>query len=121
MLPDKSGIDCTTHLEGSAPVVPTKLRYWRVNPSREVLFDTTVAISEPGRAFVGPVPRFYDDHNRGYFVAATEEWSAPPDCTLLTVESGALSAVASAPDLGRSECYESAAWSQRTGLSLREP
>jgi hypothetical protein len=118
ILPDRSAVDCTTVLAGKAPIVPTKLRYWRVAPSRETLFDTTLVVDEPGRAFVGPVPRFYDDKMRSYFVVEAEEFQSPPACALLTVRSGALELVAAAPELRRSECAEAPLWSRRTGTSL---
>jgi hypothetical protein len=119
LLPDRSAVDCTTVLAGQAPVVPTRLRYWRVSPARATLFDTTLVVDAPGRAFVGPVPRFYDDRMRGYFVVAGEEFQQPPDCALFGVESGVLTPVAAAPELGRAECGEAPAWSKQTGRSLR--
>ena len=119
ILPDRSAVDCTTVLAGKAPVVPTRLRYWRVSPARTTLFDTTLAIDVPGRAFVGPVPRFYDDRMRGYFVAEADEFQQQPDCALFAVEAGTLTQVATAPELGRAECAEAPAWSQRTGRKLR--
>lgn len=119
VLPDRSAIDCTTVLAGNAPVVPTRLRYWRVSPTRATLFDTTLAVDAPGRAFVGPVPRFYDDRLRGYFVVEADEFQQPPDCALFSVESGALTEVAAAPELSRADCGDPAVWSKRTGRSLR--
>jgi hypothetical protein len=119
LLPDRSAVDCTTVLAGNAPVVPTRLRYWRVAPSRAVVFDTTLAVDEPGRSFDGPVPRFYDEGMRGYFVVEAEDFRQPPDCALFGVEAGALSPVASAPELKRGECAEAAPWSQRAGRTLR--
>ena len=118
VLADRSAVDCSTMLAGTAPIVPTTLRYWRVAPSRETLFDTTIAIPEPGRAFVSPLPRFYDERMRAYFVAETVEWTLAPDCALLTIDSGALTLVAAAPDLKRSDCSDPTIWSRRTGLRL---
>jgi hypothetical protein len=119
ILPDRSGVDCTTVLAGNAPVVPTRLRYWRVAPSRETLFDATLAIDEPGRSFVGPVPRFYDERMRGYFVAEAEDFQQPPDCALFGVEAGNLTRVASAPEMRRADCADASPWSQRIGRTLR--
>jgi hypothetical protein len=118
VLADRSAVDCSTMLAGTAPIVPTTLRYWRVAPSREMLFDTTITIPEPGRAFVSPLPRLYDERMRGYFVAATVEWKLAPDCALLTIDSGALTLVAAAPDLRRSDCSDPTVWSRRTGRRL---
>lgn len=119
ILPDRSAVDCTTVLAGKAPVVPTRLRYWRISPSRETLFDATLVMDEPGRAFVGPVPRFYDDRMRGYFVVEAEDFQKPPDCALFGVEAGALTLVAAAPELRRVECAEAPLWSQRTKRILK--
>ncbi len=119
ILPDRSAVDCTTVLSGNAPVVPTRLRYWRVAPSRETLFDATLVMEEPGRAFVGPVPRFYDDRMRGYFVVEAEDFREPPDCALFGVEGGHLTRIAAGPDLRRFDCAEAPLWSQRAGRTLR--
>ena len=118
VLEDRSAVDCSTMLAGTAPIVPTTLRYWRVAPSRETLFDTTITIPEAGRAFVSPLPRFYDERMQGYFLAETVEWTVAPDCALLTIDSGALRLVSAAPDLRRSDCSDPTIWSRRTGRRL---
>jgi hypothetical protein len=119
VLPDRSAVECSTMLAGKAPIVPTKIRYWRVAPTRAVLQDVTLAIEEPGRAFVGPLPRFYDDRLRGYFLSATEDWAAAPGCVLLTVEAGQLVPVARGPELSRAQCSEPAIWSEKSGRTQK--
>ncbi len=119
VLPDRSAVECSTMLAGKAPIVPTKIRYWRVAPTRAVLQDATLAIEEPGRAFDGPLPRFYDDRLNGYFLSATEDWQAPPGCVLLTVEAGQLVEVASGPELSRADCSEPDIWSKKSGRTLK--
>lgn len=119
VLPDRSAVECSTVLAGKAPIVPTKIRYWRVAPTRAILQDATLAIEEPGRAFVGPLPRFYDERLRGYFLSATEDWAAAPGCVLLTVEAGQLVEVAAGRELSRVECSEPAIWSRKAGRTLK--
>jgi hypothetical protein len=118
LLPDRSGIDCTTMLSGRAPIVPTTLRYWRVSPARAVSLEATVSVAEPGRAFVGSAPSFYDERMSAYFMSATEDWAAPPDCALLTLEKGGLVTVAAAPELSRADCHDVALWSGKSGRRL---
>lgn len=121
ILPDKTAVDCFDVLAGNAPVVPTKLRYWRIDLRRRTLLDHTLVVDERGRAFVGPTARFYDDRNRGYFVAEAEDFRAEPDCELLSVEAGGLVRVVAAPDLNRTACSDVATWSERSGRALRTP
>jgi hypothetical protein len=120
ILPSKDAIDCFDVLAGRAPVVPTQLGMRRVDLSGRELLSTTLSVDLPGRVFLGPIPRFYDDGGAPYFVTYADQSRDAPDCALLALENGALKTVASAPELRVAKCYEPRAWSQLTGLTLRD-
>jgi hypothetical protein len=120
ILPGKDAVDCFDVRAGRAPVVPTQLGMRRVDLSGRELMSATLSVDLAGRVFLGPIPRFYDDGGAPYFVTYADQSRDAPDCALLALENGALKPVAAAPQLSVAKCYEPRAWSQLTGLTLRD-
>ena len=97
------------------PVVPTRLRYWRVAPSRETLFDTTLAMDEPGRMFVGPGAALLRRPHARLLRRRGRGLPAAARLRALRVEAGASRGSRPHPSCGRVDCAEAPLWSQRTG------
>lgn len=120
ILPSKDAVDCFDVRAGRAPIVPTQLGMRRVDLSGRELMSATLSVDLSGRVFLGPIPRFYGDGNVPYFVTYADQSRDAPNCARFALESGVLKPVASAPELKLAKCYEPRAWSQLTGLALRD-
>ncbi len=120
ILPSKDAVDCFDVRAGRATIVPTQLGMRRVDLSGRELMSATLSVELPGRVFVGPIPSFYGDGGAPYFITYVDQSRDAPDCALLALENGVLKPVASAPGLKLAKCYEPRAWSQLTGLALRD-
>lgn len=120
IAPRNNAVDCFEVMAGRAPFVPTRLGYRRVDLSGRELGSAELSAEQPGRVFLGPIARFYDDDGAPYFVTYDDRSKDAPACVLFTLEAGALKAVVSSSEPRVSECYDAEAWSRLAGRTLKD-
>ena len=72
--PTGTFVDCVDHLAGPARAIATALRVRRVDSTGALVSQQEFTAGAPGRVFMGPVVRFYDDQGTPYLVTFRDPW-----------------------------------------------